>query len=511
MKTSLAHPVSPSSRRFTRACLAGALVSLVGITLTDNIAHATSYLVTTTADGGLGSLRDAITLANANPGPDTINVPAGTYTLTIAGASEDLNATGDLDVTGPTTFIGAGSGSTIIDANGIDRVMDLLGGPVTLQSLTVTNGSAVASSGGNVLEHQYVDLTVADSVVSNGSAAYGGGIAADRGVTTILRSEIVNNTAPDANAVGSAIAKGGVANGQLIITDSLIAGNSTVTGTAAVYLVSNATFSNSTFTGNTGLQYTVLFDSYGGAATMTATLSHVTIANNSTTGSATGSGLALNLIAPATMALTVEGSLIQDNLRNGAVSNCRVIATGAIGSGGHNLSDDATCTSFTQPGDLNNNQSTTLGALANNGGPTRTLALVAGSSALDAAGACGGVTLTDQRGVSRPQGSACDTGAFEFDVVVTPTTTAEPTTVEPTTVEPTTVAPGTTLVEPPTSVGSGVVGLTTTLPPVVTVEVPFTGGQLPATGSSHAASLWLAMLACSLGALLVLTARRLAR
>ena len=134
MKTSLAHPVSLSTRRLTRACLAGVLVSLVGITLSDTVAHATSYLVTTTTDGGAGSLRDAISQANANPGPDTINVPAGTYTLTIAGASEDVNATGDLDVTGPTTIIGAGSGSTIIDANGIDRVMDLQGGPVTLQS-----------------------------------------------------------------------------------------------------------------------------------------------------------------------------------------------------------------------------------------------------------------------------------------------------------------------------------------------------------------------------------------
>ena len=502
-----------------RACLAGALVSLVGLTLTDNIAHAASYSVTITTDGGAGSLRNAITLANTNPGPDTISLPAGTYTLSIAGANEDLNATGDLDITGATTIIGAGSGSTIIDANGIDRVFELLGGPVVLQSLTVTNGAvAPGNAGGNLLQRQYVDLTVADSVVSNGSATYGGGISADRGVTTIIRSEIINNTVtefPGAGGDGSAISKSGAANATLIVTGSLIAGNNAVQASAAVFVGSNSTITNSTITGNTSLTHTVLVEASSNE-TISVLLSHVTIANNTTSGSASGSGLALNFIAPTTSTLTVEGSLIKNNLRSGALSNCYVSASGAITSGGHNLSDDASCTSFTQPGDLNNNQSTTLGALADNGGPTRTLALVTGSSAIDAAGGCGGVTPTDQRSVSRPQGPACDIGAFEVAVVVVPTTTVEPTTVPPTTNAPTTnapttVAPGSTLVEPPTSVGNGVVGLTTTLLPPITYGDVVLHGDLPATGSSHATSLWLAMLVCSLGAMLVLTARRLVR
>jgi cysteine-rich repeat protein len=52
-----------------------------------------------------------------------------------------------------------------------------------------------------------------------------------------------------------------------------------------------------------------------------------------------------------------------------------------------------------------------LGPLADNGGLTPTHALLAGSPAIDAVGACTG---TDQRGVPRPQGAACDMGAFEF-------------------------------------------------------------------------------------------------
>ena len=51
------------------------------------------------------------------------HVAAGTYTLTIAGDDEDLNATGDLDVTEEITVNGAGAGTTTIDANGLDRAI----------------------------------------------------------------------------------------------------------------------------------------------------------------------------------------------------------------------------------------------------------------------------------------------------------------------------------------------------------------------------------------------------
>jgi hypothetical protein len=53
-----------------------------------------------------------------------------------------------------------------------------------------------------------------------------------------------------------------------------------------------------------------------------------------------------------------------------------------------------------------------LGPLADNGGPTPTMALLPGSPAIDAGVPIAGVT-TDQRGVARPQGTAPDIGAFE--------------------------------------------------------------------------------------------------
>src|SRR5262245_3192949 len=82
---------------------------------------ACSFNVDTTADvvdsnDSVNSLREAITCANSTPGPDTITVPAGTYTLTITGADEDANQTGDLDITDDLTITGADQSTTIIQA-----------------------------------------------------------------------------------------------------------------------------------------------------------------------------------------------------------------------------------------------------------------------------------------------------------------------------------------------------------------------------------------------------------
>src|SRR5512135_2739983 len=54
------------------------------------------------------SLRGAVIAANQHVGADVINVPAGTYTLAIAGAGEDQAASGDLDITDDLSIVGAG-------------------------------------------------------------------------------------------------------------------------------------------------------------------------------------------------------------------------------------------------------------------------------------------------------------------------------------------------------------------------------------------------------------------
>jgi hypothetical protein len=88
--------------------------------------------------------------------------------------------------------------------------------------------------------------------------------------------------------------------------------------------------------------------------------------------------------------------------------------TGPINeSRGYNLDSGTTC-GLTKTTDLTNTNAM-LGSLANNGGPTLTMALLPGSPAIDHGGtAANGCPATDQRGVSRPQGPACDIGAYEY-------------------------------------------------------------------------------------------------
>src|ERR1700757_1679811 len=89
---------------------------------------------------GSCSLREAVIAANANPGPDTIVIPAMTITLAIGGRGEDAAATGDLDLTDDVTISGAGAGSTIIDGGGLDRVFDVRAGTASISGVTIRNG-----------------------------------------------------------------------------------------------------------------------------------------------------------------------------------------------------------------------------------------------------------------------------------------------------------------------------------------------------------------------------------
>lgn len=98
------------------------------------------------------SLREAIQTANtdtpvdscpAGLGEDLIVLATGVYTLTLEGASEDLNATGDLDIQADLILRGAGVDSTLLDGAQLDRVLHVLpGAKVAISDLTITNGQA---------------------------------------------------------------------------------------------------------------------------------------------------------------------------------------------------------------------------------------------------------------------------------------------------------------------------------------------------------------------------------
>lgn len=98
----------------------------------------------------------------------------------------------------------------------------------------------------------------------------------------------------------------------------------------------------------------------------------------------------------------------------------------AIADGGYNISDDSSCQLTSPHSKSNTNPGLASAGLANNGGPTQTIALRAGSPAIDAIppAACtaadGSPLPTDQRGYARPADgnrdgiAGCDVGAYEF-------------------------------------------------------------------------------------------------
>jgi hypothetical protein len=150
----------------------------------------------------------------------------------------------------------------------------------------------------------------------------------------------------------------------------------------------------------------------------TATLNFVTIAGNAAA-SFGGLGIAS---AGDLSTVTIRSSIVANTPQDGS-KNCVALFSGVITSLGHNLEDANDC-AFTQSGDQVA-KDPKLGALKDNGGPTLTMALTAGTPAVDAADpACG--VATDQRGIARPQGARCDVGAFELQVAAPPAVSPSP-------------------------------------------------------------------------------------
>jgi subtilisin family serine protease/6-phosphogluconolactonase (cycloisomerase 2 family) len=152
------------------------------------------------ADGAVGSLRWAISQAAAfpldqNPNGGAVILKPGTYNMTLVGANEDNNATGDFDITGKVTIAKEGTQPAIINANGLDRAFDVRpGATLTLNDVTVTGGAAGAQDGGGV--RNLGALTINRSTIaSNTTAGKGGGVYNAGTALTIDSSTISSNAA----------------------------------------------------------------------------------------------------------------------------------------------------------------------------------------------------------------------------------------------------------------------------------------------------------------------------
>jgi len=178
------------------------------------VGQAAEIHVTTTADNVPGSLRAAITEANTNGEDDIIDLPAGTYYLS-GDAGDDANVGGDLDIdtSRNLTITGAGNTKTYIDGNGIDRVLHILNGTISISDLTIRNGNAMIESGikggdgGGI--YNCGNLTLTRCVIKNNAAGHGGwfhGYGGDGGngggihnigILTIDNCTITGNSAGD--------------------------------------------------------------------------------------------------------------------------------------------------------------------------------------------------------------------------------------------------------------------------------------------------------------------------
>lgn len=465
---------------------ASAYGAVYDVDRTDDTASATAC----TAAANDCSLRGAVLTANAHAGADTVNVPAGTYGLSVLGAAEDAAASGDLDILGDLVVQGAGAATTVIDGNGIDRIFhtDPTGAGITVEikDLTVQNGattliSFVLANGGAIRNgtpftaaaNTGGTLTLSDCVVKGSATPRDGGGIASVGSLTLLRTVVTGNSG--SNGGGIAQEDGG----SLTITDSTVSDNQASQGgglfTGYFSITANplVTITGSTISGNRAAGSGGIFYNRGSIALVNSTVS-----GNQSAGIGIFGGFGTATLRSCTITgngyygvsgnATVSNTLIAGN--NGGNGDC----SGTLTSTGYNLIQNAAgCTvGGSQTGNVIG-QDPQLAALTDNGGPTRTHAIAQGSPALDAASpnvpGSGGFACeaTDQRGTARPQPTSgrCDIGAFEL-VYAPPTTTTTTTTtvVPPTTTSTTSGGSSTTSVVPTTT--SSTIGAppTTTLP-----------------------------------------------
>ena len=366
--------------------LAAFVIGLTGLTLGSFafVANAAPPVVITvntlldeaTPGDGLCSLREAITNANDN---------AQTYPECAAGAGANgiafsVSGTITLGSTLPAinddVTIDGGAQSITVSGNNSVQVMAVNSGKtLTLHNLTIANGFSPIVAGG--IDNQNGTLNVTNSTFSgNSTDGFGGGIV-NNGSGTLN----VSNSTFSGNSVGNGPGGGIVNFGTLNVTNSTFSGNSAGNGPGGgINNFGTLNVTNSTFSGNSG--------SIGGG-----------IANGGTA--------------------TLKNTIIANSTSGGNCSN-----GGTLTADSHNLADDNTCGSATEATSAQIN----LQPLANNGGPTQTMALGGGSVAIDAGDetACAAppVNEFDQRGVARPFDgdgdhiAICDTGAYEVRILL---------------------------------------------------------------------------------------------
>jgi len=355
--------------RIAVAALATGLLALAAPAMAS--AQGQLFTVTTTKDGDDHecsndcTLREAMSLADSQNG-NSVSVPPGVYKLTLG---RELVASNNVTVFGTGTFNGQGASArtTIIDAGGTSRVINVPGNQLAvLAGVTLTGGRA--ATGGGALVGNNGALYLYNSVVDgNVATGRGGGVDVASGSLLLANATISGNHA-GANGGGVALETQGDMVGQA----STISGNSATVSGGGISSIGHFTLLNATVAGNSAVS--------GGGIFVES-------------GSAGGDDLTNTIVAGAGSGGACGGAMALE---------------GRFGWSG-NLADDGTCGFTLTQG--RSNLDPMLAALTNNGGPTDTRALRAGSPAIDA-GDTQRCFQGDQRGAAYV--GPCDIGAFEF-------------------------------------------------------------------------------------------------
>jgi CSLREA domain-containing protein len=439
----------PNLQRFVTRSLA------LQLALNAVAAHAANtYVVTSDADPVTGSaancpgpsctLRDAIAAA---VGGDTITFDPAISTIPLQNALILTDTTGTIAINGggTVTVDGGNHGiaifsllrSTVTTITGLKIQNGICGlfnqgtvelddstvsgnsgrnyggiysnGTLTLNNSMVSGNSATNGSGGGIVQYDGA-TTLNNSTVSGNSATNGsgGGIYCLRGTVTINSSTVSGNASTGAG--------GGISSGacrKLTLNNSTVSGNVAQNATGGgVYasVLAGYVFSltSSTVSGNNG---GAVFVTGPGNANLT----------NSTVVSVSGPAFAVASTATLRNA-TIFGPVSNYGTLRAAnaifAGPCIGSPTATITDNGGNLGSDASCLGTTPSGaGSKSNANLALSPLLDNGGPTRTLMPAAGSDAIGAgvASVCSSAPVggVDQRGVTRPQGAVCDSGAVE--------------------------------------------------------------------------------------------------
>ena len=262
----------------------------VALVATAPCVHSATFTVTTIADNGNGSLRDAITKANQASGADTIVFQSSlTGTITLATTSGALTISDSLTLTGPgssrvTIDANQGQAFRLVNANATDKTFAISGFKV----INGNAGTASNDSGGGLFyeaSSTHADIRLTDLVFENNTSSRkgaavsvaganmtlnnvvlrsnrvtgqfqpsGGGVYFSRGLLTVANSVFVNNSAEYGG--GLSLASPGV---KAAITDTVFQENTAQNG-GGIYMITAENFTMA----RSALIENVAISSYGG-------------------------------------------------------------------------------------------------------------------------------------------------------------------------------------------------------------------------------------------------------